>query len=497
MEKKILLVEPPFYRLYRATYSLDFYPLALGYLSGVIKKRTGWAVMAYNADFTPNSTEKNTVYDTGVGFHKYLDNLKNADSEIWGEVKKVITDFNPDVVGVSSKSQNFKSSCIVAKIAKEINKDIIVIIGGAHASMAGKDVFISPDIDISVRGEGEDTITELLDVISKNGKLDQVKGIIYRTKDKIVENPPREYIKDLDSLPFPIESAEGSLKDYKKYPKEAFKTIFSARGCPHNCIFCGSRNIWSQHVRFRSPENVVKEIKLCQSMGINVVSFEDDYFGVTKKQAYDLCNAIIKGCPGLKWSCELHVKLVDDQMIKIMKESGCFSIRLGIESGNNQMLKKIRKNITIEEALNACRIIKKHGLELHVFYMIGFPEETEETLKDTFLAMKKTPCDSLIYSIFTPYPGTEAFKSCKEKGIIGDDYDVALYNHQSPLNYFCPAIPKEKFRAIAGEIERMVDKRKKFSKIKRLLSFRSVFIRVKELGIKRSFRKGIQAIFGR
>ena len=145
---------------------------------------------------------------------------------------------------------------------------------------------------------------------------------------------------------------------------------------------------------------------------MNSITFEDDTFGINKDYIARLCDAIIAGCPGLKWSCELHVKLADEKIISLMKKAGCYSISIGIESGNNEILKKIRKNITIEEAMKVCRIIKKQGIELCGFFMVGFPYETEDTLKDTMIAMNKIDYDALVYSIFTPYPGTESFEFC-------------------------------------------------------------------------------------
>jgi anaerobic magnesium-protoporphyrin IX monomethyl ester cyclase len=164
------------------------------------------------------------------------------------------------------------------------------------------------------------------------------------------------------------------------------------------------------------------------------------------------------------------VQLVNEQNISLMKSAGCFSLQIGIESGNNEILSAIRKNITIEEALDACELIKKHGIELQTFFIVGFPQDTEDTLRDTITAMKKVKSDSISYSIFTPYPGTEAFELCKEKGLIGDDYDVSLYNHQSPLNNFCMNIPGERFRMIVNETEKQIDRKNSVNRFKRMIS---------------------------
>lgn len=495
-EHKILLIEPPFYRLFKDTYSLDRYPHALGYLAGTIKKETDWRVIAYNADFYPQSEEVKLRYLTSTGFDNYLNSLKDLSKGVWKEIKSTIQKYNPDVVGISAKSQNFASARIVAKLAKEINEQIIVIVGGPHPSMVGSEVLNCQYIDVCARGEGEKTIIELLNAIEAKKKFDHIQGIIYREGDRIIENAPREFIKDLDSLCFPHESAPEVLKDYDQYPRTAFKNILATRGCPFNCFFCGTRKIWSRKVRFRSPENVIKEIKGLQKMGLSSVHFDDDTFGITTQYIFDLCTALITYCPGLKWSCDLHVKLVDEQIISLMKTAGCYLIQVGIESGNNEILKAMRKNITIEEAISACEIIKKHGIELHTFFIVGFPQETEDTLNETVTAMKKIKSDVLIYSIFTPYPGTEAFEFCKEKGLIPDDYDVSLYNHQSPANCFCINITPERFRKLASKIEKIVDRRNSPYSIERIFSL-STFRRIQKWGMYKSFQKGIRLFIGK
>jgi len=493
---RILLVEPPFYRLYRDTYSLDRYPLSLGYLAGAIRKETDWDVMVYNADFSPQSETIKGSYLAGVGFDNYLNNLRDLSRPVWGEIRSTILEYNPTVIGISAKSQNFASVRIVARLAKESGKQITVMVGGPHPSMVGAEVLNCPDIDVCAKGEGEKTIVELLNAIDAQQEFDAIRGIAYRNDGQIVESAPREFIKDLDSLPFPHETAPGVLKDYDQYPLTAFRYIFAIRGCPYNCFFCGSRRIWSRRVRFRSPENVVREIKGLQKRGLRSVHFDDDTFGVKKQYINDLCNALIRHCPGLKWSCELHVRLVDEQTISLMKAAGCYSIQIGIESGDNGILKAMRKHITIEEALSACRIIKEHGIELHAFFMVGFPQETEDTLNDTIAAMKKIKCDQLIYSSFTPYPGTEAFEFCRENGLIDDDYDISLHNHQSPANCFCMHITPERFRKLVSKVEKAVDRKNRRNKLKRAFSFNTLW-RMQELGIGQSLKRGVRILLGK
>jgi len=174
-----------------------------------------------------------------------------------------------------------------------------------------------------------------------------------------------------------------------------------------------------------------------------------------------------------------------------MKKAGCYLIQIGIESGNNEILRAMRKNITIEDAFRACRIIKRAGLELHTFFMVGFPQEREDTLNDTLMAMKKIDSDLIIYSIFNPYPGTEAFEFCKAHGLVGNDYDVSLHNHNSPNSHFCADIKPQRFRQLASRIEQIVDKKNELKKIRRSLSLNTIW-RIQELGIRESLKQGVK-----
>jgi radical SAM superfamily enzyme YgiQ (UPF0313 family) len=495
-KNKILLIEPPFNRLFKETYSLNRFPLSLGYLSGAIKKETDWDILVYNADFSPVSEAPKVSYQAGVGFYNYLAYLKDYSKPLWQEIKSQILKYGPQVVGLSSKSQNFASACIVAKLAKEVDEKIIVVLGGPHSSAVGKDVFQCQDIDVCVRGEGERTIVEFLKALEAKKEWSGVKGVAYRENGKIFENPSREYIENLDSLCVPCDIARDVLIDFDLYPITAFKYIFATRGCPYNCFFCGSRKIWSQKVRFRSAEHVMGEIKNLYERGLKSVHFDDDTFGINKEYTTKMCEAFIKYCPGMKWSCELHVKLVNEETIALMKKAGCFQIQLGIESGNNEILKAMRKNITVDEALRACRIIKKFGIELHTFFMIGFPQETEATLRDTIDVMDRIKSDLVIYSIFNPYPGTEAFAFCQANGLIDDKYDVSFHNHQSPMSHFCLNIKPERFRALASQLEKKLDKKNQNRKIKRLFSLNTLW-RVQELGLKESLKKGANIFLGK
>jgi anaerobic magnesium-protoporphyrin IX monomethyl ester cyclase len=487
--RKIILIEPPYYRLFKDSYSMDRHPLALGYLSGTIRTRTDWDVVSYNADFRPGGEMLSYGHLAGKGFYNYLESLRTGTGGVWSEIESTIEAERPSVIGISAKSQNFKSALIVARLAKKADPGILTVIGGPHVSMVGKSEMKNKELDICVVGEGENTIVDLLGALDEQKDLAEIPGLIIRDGEKVIETGKRELIEDLDELCFPHGHAPELLKDYEKYPLSAFKNIFATRGCPYNCFFCGSREIWTRRPRFRSIENVTAEIRELQSKGLDSIHFDDDTFGINRKYLFGLCDAIARDCPGLRWSSEIHVNLIDDEVVGAMKKAGCYRIHLGIESGNDSILAAIRKGFTFEKALDACRTIRKHGITLSVFMMIGFPQDTEETLNDTINAIKKIDCDSVVFSIFTPYPGTEAFSYCMDQGLIKEDLDVSLFNHQSPANYFCGNISPERFRSLSVRTARTVDRLNTMKRIRMVFST-ATLARIGRLGIKGSLRKG-------
>ncbi len=488
-EKRILLVEPPFTRLHHPDASLNKLPLSLGYLAGIIRQRKpDWEVRIYNSDFSPRDWPLDYKYLAGPGHERFLRTLNDSQAQLWQEIEKTIAKYQPCVVGITTKSQNYLSACHIARIVKAIDPGIRVIVGGPHPSLAKTEVLKQSAIDVAVMGEGEETMIELLDSVEGKRPLSSIQGIAYREGGKPVANPLRAFIRDLDSLPFPVSTARTCLIDYEKYPREAFKYIFALRGCPYACAFCGSRHIWGRNVRFRSAQNIVAEMREIQKAGVNYIHFDDDTFGVKKPFIHELCHTIKANCPGLSWSCEIHVRLVDDETIRLMRSAGCRSILLGVESGNNEMLKRVRKNITIEEAFSAAKTIKRYGIYLYTFFIVGFPQETEESLNDTIAAIKALPSDVVVYSIFTPYFGTELYDWCRQQGIIAEDFNVFLHNHQSPDNYFCPQIAEDVFKHRVRELEKTLDRINSRRKLKMYFS-REGWLRLKEKGGRRTFSR--------
>jgi len=188
----------------------------------------------------------------------------------------------------------------------------------------------------------------------------------------------------------------------------------------------------------------------------------------------------------------MHVNLIRPEIVAAMKAGGCVAISLGVESGNDEILRLNRKTYTREKALAAARVIQAEGIYLSAFFMIGLPQETRETILDTLATMKALRCDYVCYSIFTPYPGTEIFRLCEQLGLIPPDYDPALYNHQSPANHFVAHLSPKEFRALARRVERYLNWRTRLEPLRRVFSRRALR-RLRDLGPAGVMRRLLQA----
>jgi radical SAM superfamily enzyme YgiQ (UPF0313 family) len=190
----------------------------------------------------------------------------------------------------------------------------------------------------------------------------------------------------------------------------------------------------------------------------------------------------------------MNVNLVDDATLTLMKSAGCHMIELGVESGDDHILKAMKKNITSEQALNACKLIKKHGIELQAYIIAGYPQETEETLQRTMEFLRKINCN-ICFSIFSPFPGTEIYELCKEKKLIEDDYDISLHNFQN-LDSFCLNISRDRFKELILPMIREIDKMNKRYKISRVFSANTLW-RIREMGLGGAVRKGFRVFSGK
>jgi len=384
-------------------------PLGLGYISAVLLEN-GFSVEAVDMNVPAPGTD----YHKGWGFDMH---------QLFERLRKMIENKHPMVVGISTHTRTFPNALRIAGIAKEIDPEIITILGGPHVTFLPSEALERPEVDVVVRNEGEFTMLELMRYFRDGfGALDKIAGISFRKNGKVVSNPDRPLIEDLDSLPFPARHLF-PLNHYR-YPGN----VLTARGCPGRCIFCAARAMSGGRYRMRTPENVVSElIYLYERYQLKYFVFVDDSFTVSKDRVMKICNLIDESGLKIHWGCASRVDSVTEEVLKRMAKSGCDNINFGIESGSQAILDSIRKGITLKQVEEAVQLALKYGITPVCSFMFPHPEDTEETVKETKRLMSRLfnqGCHISI-AITTPFPGTYLYNHAEELGItiLSDNWE--------------------------------------------------------------------------
>lgn len=352
-----------------------------------------------------------------------------------------------ELVGITAVTATIKSAWELGRLAKRHGKT--VVIGGPHATVLPEESLLAGFADIVVRGEGEETIKE----IAAKKELAAIAGISYINGGKVVNNPQRAQIADLDTLPFPARHLF-KLKLYKSefHSKNIIATVHTSRGCPHKCNFC-CRDVFGNTYRMRSVENVVKEWDMLVSQGVEELNINDDNFTAVPSRGIEICDRLIKNKLNVPWTASggLRVDKVTKELLVKMKESGCYRVSLGAESGSQAIIDKIGKRITLQQIRDAVRLCKEAGLESTVFFMIGNLGETEKDIRATIEFAKELEPSFAQFTIAVPYPGTALYDYVKKNGrLLVDDW--SQYGSFTGKAYFeCGSLTK-------GLVERMIKK---------------------------------------
>jgi len=352
-----------------------------------------------------------------------------------------LASFKPDLVGIASMTPTIPSAIKSAHVAKEVCPDATVVMGGPHATFADKQILADePAVDIVVRGEGEETLLELAHHSPKLDKLQEIKGITFRNKNKIVQTPNRPFIQNLDELPRPAYNLL-PIDKYRIHGKK-FLPIMTSRGCPFQCSFCSASRIFGAGYRSRSAENVIDELEWLRDVhGAEGVSFHDDTLTFDRKRIIDICDGIINRKIGLPWGCSTRVDLVTKEILAKMAKANCNEVCFGVESGCQEILNALNKQVSPEQNENAIRWAKEVGMFVSVSVIIGYPGETKETVKQTLDLIHRVEPDDVWLCLPTPYPGTELRVLVEKLGWKMSD-DWTLYNTMNPI-FENPNLPAE------------------------------------------------------
>ena len=391
-----------------AAMHMPFALLGLGYLAAVLEKNQ------YEVD----------VIDCQV--------LKLSFEDFRSEISKR----QPNIVGVTSSTLTYQSALKLIKIAKEVCPNCITVAGGSHVTFwDDKALEECPELDIVVRREGENTLLELVQRIEAGKVYNDAIGTTCRKEGKIVRNPDRPYIEDLDNLPFPARHL-WPMERFREY--EDILYLATSRGCVYWCEFCTTVRMHGRKYRMRSPKNVVDELELLhKTYGISKFTFCDDAFTVDQPRTEALCNEILKRGLKIEWNCGTRVDMLTKELLAKMKEAGCISVWFGVESGSQQVLDAMKKGITPELTTKVLGWVREIGLKPIPNVILGFPGETKKSAWETIKFVEKiSPDDVGFYNVATPFPGTPMYDLVKEKGWLRvtdfDKYDTTKPIFETP-----------------------------------------------------------------
>lgn len=330
------------------------------------------------------------------------------------ELLERVNRYKPDVVGISAMTHEISQA---ARIASRLKKRLKapIIIGGCHVTALPHGTLAEFDaFDYAVYGEGERTALELLESIEKGkwSSLNSIRGLAFRDRGRIVVNEPRSFLtsEELDSLPIP--DYHGYFGDDARAlaGKDKCYLIFSSRGCPNRCAFC--MRVLGGKIRRRSRENVCDEIEhAIAQYGAHTFDFSDEVFLLDCKETRQLLQLMIERgfSKKIRWSANTRANQVNPDIIALAKKTGCYRLGMGIESGDDQILKAIGKGITVEQMRRAVKIIKDAGISLGTYFILGHPNETRQTLRKTVDLATELNTDTIAVGLMVPYPGTKIF----------------------------------------------------------------------------------------
>lgn len=354
--------------------------------------------------------------------------------------------YAPDLVGLSCIFSG-QMACVreLARRIKAMAPQTVIVTGGTHPSFLAETVLSSePALDYIVLGEGELGLRAIIETLNSGTSIAAIDGIAFRDGDKILVNPRTTYIDDLDSLPWPARDLLPMEKYFAiKQPmglhwrKIRNTPIVSSRGCPYKCAFCSSHLHWGSRFRKRSAENVLAEIEhLRETYNVQELKWQDDNLTADRKRAEAILHGMIDRGLAMPWNTPNGIALwtLDDDMLRLMKKSGCFEITLAVESGDPVSFEKyVGKPFTFEKAKEVARLARKHKITTVAYFIIGFPGETNEQIKRSMQYGLELRVDYLVPFIYNPLPGSELWRECLDKGYIDDNY-----KYEEANNYYIP-----------------------------------------------------------
>lgn len=448
---KILLIDPPF-KSFAGIFSL-YFPLGLTYVAGAAKK-AGHQCRILDMDAAEPKEGSLNFSREYEKYNNYISALNAPDHPTWQLLRKLVKEQKPDLIGITALTTKFGSAIQTARFCKEVLPNVPIVMGGAHASTMPDLCMQIAEVDYVLRGESDETFPDLLEALQGRRKLENVGSLSWRDQGKVVHNPDQAFAQNLDELALPDRSA---LLNPENYSSEDMGVILTSRGCPFRCSYCF--HMWEKKVRYRSVDSVIAEIlQVHRQFGTTQFSIKDDSFTVKKSHVYELCKAFKELPFKLTFNCTTRVDLLDEDLLKTMKESGCVQVSLGIESGSSEVLKETDKDISLDQVLKAAEMLNRHRLFWAGYFMIGLPRETEEDIRKTMKFLKIARPFHGGLGVYNPFPRTKLFNQGVEYGLLDPNPPLEHFLNTNPKDLFFKDpkkrmlyIEAEKFNQIADE----------------------------------------------
>jgi radical SAM superfamily enzyme YgiQ (UPF0313 family) len=359
-----------------------------------------------------------------------------AENRTAGEIVRAAVAWSATIVGISSTTVAFHRALELAQALKARRSELPIVLGGPHITSNYRHAMGHAEFDYGVVGEGERTLPELCAALENGSPVADIPGVVYRHGEELAVNPPRELIADLDPLPFPAFDLVPDMRRYTPPPSNYMRlpvaNVITARGCPSQCTFC-DRNLFGQRLRQRSAGNVADEIELLyRRYGVREIAFVDDTFTLGKKRIYEIFNLLDEREIRIVWTCMSRVNGIDAELLTFMREHGCWHISFGIESGNEEVLRRIKKHISLQQVERAVALCRDAGIKTKGFFILGHPGETAETVRQTIDFALRLPIDDIVATINTPIPGSPQYAEARQYGTL-DETDWSQFNYWRPV----------------------------------------------------------------
>jgi anaerobic magnesium-protoporphyrin IX monomethyl ester cyclase len=363
----------------------------------------------------------------------------NASRLTWDDLEDFIAKEKPDIVGATAITPWFYEAVEVARITKSVNPNSVNVLGGPHVTFTVEETLREyPEVDIIVRGEGDYTLPDLVRCLKAKKDLSQVKGIAFRDNGRIAitETPP---LVDVNKLPLPAYHLL-PMNQYYFTVFGNFTTIITSRGCPYRCTFCSEWRFWGAHWRTRNPTLVVDELEILhKKYGRDAFWIGDDCFNVGKNHIHGICNEIIKRKLPISWyyqgRADFLIKYQD--LLPEMRRAGNLMVQIGIETDNNRELNEFHKNLSIKQAIEAVDLLKKNDIVSQGMMIIGTKNDNPKAIANKLAFMKWLDSDFPIFTMYTPFPGSDVYDEAKSKGWLEtSDYSKYDMSHSIISNQY-------------------------------------------------------------